>query len=51
MAICTKCGSELKPGAKFCMKCGNPVRITRNRYKDTFCLMDLQENSFFYLMN
>ncbi|MBQ3961503.1 MAG: zinc-ribbon domain-containing protein [Muribaculaceae bacterium] len=25
MANCTKCGSPLKPGAKFCTKCGTPV--------------------------
>ena len=25
MATCSKCGNELKPGAKFCMKCGTPV--------------------------
>ncbi len=25
MATCTNCGKELKPGAKFCMKCGAPV--------------------------
>ena len=25
MATCTKCGNELKTGAKFCMKCGTPV--------------------------
>ena len=22
---CTKCGNELKPGQKFCTKCGTPV--------------------------
>lgn len=33
MAICTKCGSELKPGAKFCMKCGNPVSAPVNQVK------------------
>ena len=27
MATCSKCGSELKPGAKFCTKCGNPVPV------------------------
>ena len=24
---CKKCGSELKPGQKFCMKCGTPVSV------------------------
>ena len=33
MAICTKCGSELKPNAKFCMKCGNPVSAPVNQVK------------------
>ena len=28
MATCTKCGAELKLGAKFCTKCGNPVSAT-----------------------
>lgn len=27
MATCSKCGNELKPGAKFCTKCGNPVSV------------------------
>ena len=25
MAKCSKCGSELKEGQKFCMKCGTPA--------------------------
>ena len=25
MAQCERCGAELKPGAKFCIKCGQPV--------------------------
>ena len=28
MAKCTKCGSELKDGQKFCTKCGTPVSAT-----------------------
>lgn len=27
MIFCTKCGSEIKPGNKFCVKCGAPVYI------------------------
>ena len=27
MAICSKCGSELKDGMKFCLKCGQPVSV------------------------
>lgn len=27
MSKCTKCGSELKDGQKFCMKCGTPVSV------------------------
>jgi len=27
MSKCTKCGSELKVGQKFCMKCGAPVSV------------------------
>ncbi len=27
MAICSKCGSDLKEGQKFCMKCGTPATV------------------------
>ena len=27
---CTKCGAELKPNAKFCVKCGTPVAQANN---------------------
>ena len=26
-AVCANCGNPLKPGQKFCMKCGTPVRV------------------------
>lgn len=30
MAFCGNCGNELKDGAKFCPKCGNPVNSSSN---------------------
>lgn len=33
MAQCVKCGNDLKPGAKFCMKCGTPVSAPVNQVK------------------
>ncbi|MDD6231365.1 MAG: zinc-ribbon domain-containing protein [Frisingicoccus sp.] len=24
--FCIKCGAEIRPGSRFCMKCGNPVK-------------------------
>jgi len=30
MAFCGNCGNELKDGAKFCPKCGSPVRSSSN---------------------
>lgn len=33
MAQCLKCGNDLKPGAKFCMKCGTPVSASVNQVK------------------
>ena len=24
--FCIKCGAEIQPGSRFCMKCGNPVK-------------------------
>ena len=33
MAQCVKCGNDLKPGAKFCMKCGSPVSAPVNQVK------------------
>lgn len=30
MAKCTKCGSEIVPGGKFCMSCGTPVSVQAN---------------------
>ena len=31
MAKCTKCGSEINPGNKFCMKCGTPAPAQVNQ--------------------
>ena len=33
MAQCTKCGNELKPGARFCTKCGTPVSAPVDQMK------------------
>lgn len=27
--FCEKCGQEIKEGAKFCLKCGNPIQIVK----------------------
>jgi RNA polymerase subunit RPABC4/transcription elongation factor Spt4 len=31
MATCNKCGNVLKPGAKFCTKCGSPVTASADK--------------------
>ena len=33
MAYCSKCGSQLSDGAKFCPKCGNPIESTQIKKK------------------
>ena len=40
MATCNKCGNVLKPGAKFCTKCGSPVTASADQQmssSDDFC--------------
>lgn len=34
MAFCSNCGSELMEGAKFCQKCGRPVRESAQKVKE-----------------
>ena len=38
---CTNCGNELKPGQKFCTKCGSPVAASataaESKTIDTSC--------------
>lgn len=33
--FCTKCGSEIKPGNKFCVKCGAPVMLAVQKAPET----------------
>ena len=38
MAFCSKCGTELTEGAKFCPKCGNPIgntQVESSSYEDS----------------
>ena len=30
--FCSKCGNELKEGARFCSVCGNPVKQVQSVY-------------------
>ena len=41
MAYCAKCGNQLSDGAKFCPKCGTPVKTTKPK-------TDSSENSLRY---
>lgn len=45
MKYCTKCGTELQDGAKFCPKCGPPVSHTE--YKVTGKQNDNDQSSTF----
>lgn len=42
MAFCGNCGNELKDGAKFCPKCGNPVNSNHNTNNVRNCNLSIR---------
>ena len=42
MAFCTKCGNELKPGTKFCVKCGAKVESPFTAPEETAAMQETE---------